>query len=73
MRGGWKRWRFESGTIRVRVLRKVETRGLDATAVDGIVQDVRGRMLETIKEMGRERTAGLGRKPVAMKANGKEL
>jgi lysophosphatidate acyltransferase len=72
MRGGWKKWRFESGTIRIRVLKKVETKGLDATAVDGLVMDVRGKMMETLEEMGRERAA-LGRKPVAMKANGKEL
>jgi lysophosphatidate acyltransferase len=71
MKGGWRKWRFVPGVIRVKVLRKVETKGLDAAAVDGIVADVRGRMLSTIEEMGRER-AQKG-KPLAVKANGKEL
>jgi len=72
MKGGWKKWRFESGTIRIKVLKKVETKGLDAGAVDGIVTDVRSRMLNTIEEMGRTRAAE-SKGPVAMKANGKEL
>ena len=72
MKGGWRRWRFESGTINIRVLKKVETRGLEAGAVDGIVGDVRGRMLECIEEMGAERAKSKGG-PMAVKANGKDL
>jgi lysophosphatidate acyltransferase len=69
MKGGWRKWKFVPGTIRVRVLRKVETKGLDASAVDGIVQDVRGRMLDSIEELGRLRVASST--PMAVKANGK--
>jgi hypothetical protein len=57
------------GTIRVKVLKKVETKGLDAGAVDGIVKDIRERMWNTLEEMGRERA--LMGQPMAMKANGK--
>jgi hypothetical protein len=69
LKGGWKKWKFERGLIRVKVLSKVETKGLDAGAVDQIAKDVRERMLTTIEQMGRERAA-LGT-PMAMKANGK--
>jgi len=67
LRGGWKKWKFESGTVKVRVLRRVDTQGLDPAAVDGIAKDVRERMLSTIEEMGKERKA----EPIAMKMNGK--
>ena len=72
MKGGWKQWRFESGVVRIRVLKKAETKGLEAAGVDGIIADVRGRMLSTIEEMGRERKAKLSG-PMGVKANGKEL
>jgi lysophosphatidate acyltransferase len=69
MKGGWRQWKFVPGTIRVKVLKKVETKGLDAGAVDGIVKDIRERMWNTLEEMGRERA--LMGQPMAMKANGK--
>lgn len=69
MKGGWKQWKFERGVIRAKVLKKVETKGLDATAVDGMVKSVRDDMLSTIEELGKERAQMS--QPMAMKANGK--
>ncbi|KIW04649.1 uncharacterized protein PV09_04394 [Verruconis gallopava] len=70
MKGGWKKWKFESGTIRVKVLEKVETKGLDATAVDRLLEEIRERMLSTIVQLGRERAQTQSH--IAMAANGKK-
>lgn len=67
MTGGWKKWKFEPGHVKVRVLSKADTKGLDARAVDGMVKDMRDRMLTCIEELGQERRRG----PVAVKTNGK--
>ncbi|QDS69263.1 hypothetical protein FKW77_002175 [Venturia effusa] len=54
MKGGWKKWKFDSGTLRIRVLRPVDTKGLDKDSVDEIVGRVREDMLRVIKEMSAE-------------------
>jgi lysophosphatidate acyltransferase len=51
MKGGWKKWKFESGTLRVRVLRPVKTEGLGKDSVDEMVRWVRDDMLRVLKEM----------------------
>ena len=68
MKGGWKKWRFESGVIRVKVLRRIETAGLGPEVVDGIAKEVREGMLSTIEELAQALTS---QNPIAMKSNGK--
>lgn len=51
MTGGWKKWKFQSGKLKIRVLRPVSTKGLDKDSVDEIVRWVRDDMLRVLKEM----------------------
>lgn len=69
LRGGWRKWNFEAGTVKVRVLKPVETVGLESGDVDGLAKGVRESMLGAIEELGRERKV----EPVALRANGKAL
>ncbi|KAK5048220.1 hypothetical protein LTR84_005890 [Exophiala bonariae] len=46
--------RFNAGTIRVKVLDPVPTKGLTAADVDSLTRDVREKMLKTITELGKD-------------------
>lgn len=51
LKGGWKKWKFQRGTLKIRVLRPVKTEGLEKDSVDEIVRWVRDDMLRVIREM----------------------
>lgn len=51
MKGGWKKWKFVRGTLKIRVLRPIKTEGLGKDSVDEIVRWVRDDMLRVVKEM----------------------
>ncbi|KAJ9498863.1 1-acylglycerol-3-phosphate O-acyltransferase [Exophiala xenobiotica] len=46
--------RFNSGTIRVKVLDPIQTKGLTAADVDNLTRDTREKMLDAITAMGRD-------------------
>lgn len=49
--------RFESGTIRVKVLPPIPTVGLETKNVDDLTRDTRDKMLKVLEEMAQEPTA----------------
>jgi lysophosphatidate acyltransferase len=46
--------RFESGTVRVKVLQPIPTKGLEAKDVTRLCEETREKMLSTIVELGRD-------------------
>ncbi|KAK5278065.1 1-acylglycerol-3-phosphate O-acyltransferase [Exophiala xenobiotica] len=46
--------RFNSGTIRVKVLDPIQTKGLTPADVDNLTRDTREKMLDAITDMGRD-------------------
>ncbi|KAF2431378.1 acyltransferase-domain-containing protein [Tothia fuscella] len=55
MKGGWKKWKFTSGRIPVKVLRPIKTAGLKSDSVEEISRWCRDDMLRTLREMDEAR------------------
>ncbi|KIW16133.1 hypothetical protein PV08_06184 [Exophiala spinifera] len=49
--------RFNSGTIRVKVLDPIDTKGLTAADVDALTRDTREKMLNTIVSLGQDKAS----------------
>jgi lysophosphatidate acyltransferase len=51
MKGGWKKWKFNAGSIKVKVLRPIKTEGLEPDSVEEMSRWCRDDMLRVIKEL----------------------
>jgi len=51
MKGGWRKWKFTSGRVKIRVLRPIKTDGLGVDSVEEIARWCRDDMLRVLKEL----------------------
>ena len=56
-----KKWLFEGGTVKAKVLKPISTVGLNVKDVDDLIAKTRSVMLETLKEISSENDADVGK------------